>query len=43
MIDYLGIDTSYGYQRLPMLETISLVVKAELTMLMLIKFLIKTE
>ncbi len=42
MINGLVIDASYGYQRLPILETISLIVKAKLTVLTLIKFLIRT-
>jgi hypothetical protein len=38
MINGLGMDTFYGYRRLPMLEVASLAVKAGLTMLLLSKF-----
>jgi hypothetical protein len=43
MIHGLGIGTSYGYQRLLMLEIASLAMKAELMMLMLREISVEKE
>jgi hypothetical protein len=41
LIEYLGIDTFYGYRSLPMLESVLLIVKVRLVKLILGGFILR--